>query len=117
MNSETRSPCDTPERRAIVLVSAWIVFVVLNVGIRALDWALRDPVSGVRPMPGGLPDWYQYDHPSEPVYTGGCRGVCHAGTFALWVRLVLAVLQCAIAFAGLVVFRILYVVLSGIDPV
>lgn len=82
-----------------------------------LDWSLRDKSSGVQPMPGGLPDWADSLAFLTPVALAVAVLIAMPKHWGLWIRLLLAVLHFAVAFAGLVVGRIYYVVSSGIDTI
>jgi hypothetical protein len=91
-------------------------YILLHLGLMVVDWQLRDPTQNTQPMPGGIPDallstllWG-----SLGIWTLAIFFVMPR-TWAVWVRVLLALLQGGLALVLMVGGWLHYVIYWGID--
>ena len=82
----------------------------------SIDWLLRDPTQGAHPMAGGIPiglattlQWSSLALFAIAIFLLMPR------TWATWIRVLLAIVQAALAFIFMIAGWLYYVLSNGID--
>jgi len=95
---------------------AWLAFIVFQIVCMSIDWSLRDALSQHQPMPGSLPVII------IEICAYGSLGLLFIAflywmprSWALWIRIILAVLQVVLAYFATVFAWLYYVLSNGID--